>query len=186
MLGWTRNRLKTSRSGSPAFRNHHPVAPLPLDRVIWRFSAFSHDFVQKIRQTSYPQPCIPRNQGAEIWVSFHNFDEFFRNDKKSSHMTCIYFYVSLNVSGHEFKILGESYVAVFFYLASNSSEKVMGTGHDFLLPLVAAPHTTIPDGGPSRSARGPWVSEASWRSTPSARQSNGNEFTILTKLANND
>ena len=49
----------------------------------------------------------------------------------------------------EFKVLGESYVAHFFYLASNSSDLLVACRHDFLLPLCAAPHPTIP--GPSRS-----------------------------------
>ena len=39
-------------------------------------------------------------------------------------MTCIYFSVSLKASGHEFKILGESYVYVFFNPASKSLEKL--------------------------------------------------------------
>ena len=74
---------------------------------------------------------------------------------------------SSDACAREFKVLGESYVADFFYLASNSSTKVVTPGHDFLLPLVAAPHTTIPD--PRDRARGSSVSEASWRNAPSAR-----------------
>ena len=58
----------------------------------------------------------------------------------------------------EFKVLGESYVAHFFYLASNSSTKVSIAGHDFLLPLVGGPHTMIPD--PRVRAGGSRVSEA--------------------------
>ena len=44
-------------------------------------------------------------------------------------MTCIYFSVSLNVSGLEFKILGESYVSHFFYLSSKSLAKVYSWTH---------------------------------------------------------
>ena len=86
-------------------------------------------------------------------------------------MTCWGISESSDDGASEFKVLGESYVAPFFYLASKSSEKVMGTGHDFLLPLCAAPHPTIPD--PRDRTRGSSVSEASWRSAPSARKAKG-------------
>ena len=67
--------------------------------------------------------------GSEIWVSFHNFDNFFRNVKKSWHGGCIYFSVSSKASGHESRTLEESYVYVFFYPASNTSTNLGSWTH---------------------------------------------------------
>ena len=46
VLGWTRNRFKTRRSGSCAPRNHHTLAQLPLDLEISWFSGFWSSFAK--------------------------------------------------------------------------------------------------------------------------------------------
>ena len=60
MLGWTRNRFKTPRSGSSAFINHHLLAPTRLDLEIWRFCGFSQDSGQNRQNPNRPlQPSGP-------------------------------------------------------------------------------------------------------------------------------
>ena len=56
---------------------------------------------------------------------------------------------------------------IFFILPQTAPKKLWVAGHDFLLPLVAVPQPTIPD--PRDRTRGSSVSEANWRSAPSAR-----------------
>ena len=123
MLGWTRNRFKTPRSGSSALEI--TISSLhSVDLEIWRFCGFSQDSVQKIIKNPNPPP----NQVAQIWVSVHNFDDFFRNEK-IWHRTCIYFSVSLKASGHESRVLGESEKIIFFYPASKTSTNLCSWTH---------------------------------------------------------
>ena len=55
-------------------------------------------------------------------------------------MTCIYFSVSLKGSGHEFKILGESYVSVFLICPQSLSQNYR-TGHIANQDLVTPTYT---------------------------------------------
>ena len=69
-------------------------------------------------------------------LSFPKKKYFFETEEKKITMTCWGISESSDACAREFKVLGESYVAHFFYLASNSSEKVIACRHDFLLPLL--------------------------------------------------
>ena len=53
-------------------------------------------------------------------------------------MTCRGFSGSSDACSPEFSILGRSYVATFFYLASKCYTNLSLAGHDFLLHLLAA------------------------------------------------
>ena len=57
-------------------------------------------------------------------MSFPKKKYFFEIEEKKITMTCWGISESSDDGASEFKVLGESYVAHFFYLASNSSEKV--------------------------------------------------------------
>ena len=68
----------------------------------------------------------------------------------------------------------------FFILPQTAPQILCIAGHYFLLPLVAAPHTTIPD--PRVRARGSRVSETIRRSAPSARQSEAIQDCLISVL----
>ena len=78
-------------------------------------------------------------------------DEFFEIEEKIITMTCRGFSGSSDASAPRFSILGRSYVATFFYLASKCYTNLSLAGHDFLLHLVAATSSSISD--PTRTIR---------------------------------
>ena len=71
-------------------------------------------------------------------------DEFFEIEEKIITMTCRGFSGSSDACSPVFSILGKSYVADFFYLASKCYTNLSLAGHDFLLHLLAVTSPRIP------------------------------------------
>ena len=119
VLGWTRNRFKTPRSGSCASRNHHTLTQLPLDLEISWFCGFCSSFAKN--------PTKIRPPGPKFGCPSITSTIFFRNVKKSSHMTCIFLLV-WRVLDTNLKSW-ENRMCMVFFIRPQSLSQIYVVGH---------------------------------------------------------